>query len=95
MKEAEPLTKCNRQTLVDGNFVTCPGTIEVRVPVYFDRSVQDEELTLVFAAVGGTDDTEGIAMDCTECGKPAPRVYYAGIAPVLVALNERLAEVLA
>lgn len=88
-------TPCNRQSLVDGQFITCPGVYEVRVPVYFDRDVTEENgYRLLFTALGGGEGTEGVVINCTECGQPAPRIYYAGIALVLQELEEKLRGVL-
>lgn len=97
MKNKDPRTLCRRQTFADGQYFTCPGVIEVRVPVYFDRSVTEPEgLKLLMTAIGGLgeDDAEGITMSCSECGQPAPRIYYAGIKPVLEALEAKLREAL-
>ena len=93
MENEDPRTICGRQTFRDGQFFTCPGVIEVRVPLYFDRSVSRAEgLKLLFTALGGLgeDDAEGITMSCSECGKSAPRIYYAGVRPVLEALEAKL-----
>ncbi|MFJ5725813.1 hypothetical protein [Streptomyces sp. NPDC093149] len=73
-----------RQTWRDGERFTCPGTYELRVAAYFDRGVTKEDgPVLTFTALGGGDGTEGIVINCTECGEPAPRILYAGVMPVL------------
>ncbi|MGW3860402.1 hypothetical protein ACWEDZ_02815 [Streptomyces sp. NPDC005047] len=94
MKE-DPRTPCNRQTLADGKFFTCPGTYEVRVAAYFDRSITEGELKLTFTTLGGGEGTEGVVINCTDCGEPAPRIFYAGIAEPLRTLEEKIMEALA
>ncbi|MFJ3270934.1 hypothetical protein [Streptomyces sp. NPDC086776] len=94
MKSIKP-TECVRQSRSDGEWVTCPGTYEVRVAAYFDRGVDDNGLALAFTALGGGDGTEGVVINCNECGEPAPRIFYACLKPILQALEDKLKEALA
>ncbi|WP_329147121.1 hypothetical protein OIU91_16445 [Streptomyces sp. NBC_01456] len=67
----------------------------MRVAAYFDRGIDDNDLVLTFTALGGGEGTEGVVIDCNECGQPAPRIFYAGIAPVLHDIEDKLKEALA
>ncbi|MEV7870168.1 hypothetical protein AB0P17_29675 [Streptomyces sp. NPDC088124] len=94
--ENDPRTPCARQNLRGGELFTCPGTYEVRIAAYFDRSVTEEDgLRLTFTTLGGGDGTEGVVINCTDCGEPAPRHLYAGIRSVLRAIEDKLKESLA
>ncbi|MFC9755148.1 hypothetical protein [Streptomyces sp. NPDC056921] len=93
--EDEPGAPCARQTWRDGERFTCPGTYELRVAAYFDRGVAKQDgPVLTFTALGGRDGTEGIVINCTECGMPAPRILYAGIMPALQAAESKLKKLL-
>ncbi|MFJ2420182.1 hypothetical protein [Streptomyces brevispora] len=93
--EIDPRTPCARQTRSNGEWHTCDGHYELRIAAYFDRSVTEEDgLRLTFTTLGGGDGTEGVVINCTECGEPAPRIFYAGIAPVLRSIENKLKELL-
>lgn len=95
-KEKDTRTPCLRQELdAQGRFTTCGGHYEIRVPVYFDRHIIDGEQVLKFSVVGDTDDSHPVVMNCTDCGKPAPRILYAGIDEPLLTLWNKLKEALA
>lgn len=71
--ENGPHATCARQTCSNGGWFTCGGHYEVRVAAYFDRSVTEEDgLRLTFTALGGGDGTEGVVINCNDCGEPAP-----------------------
>ncbi|MGW6604828.1 hypothetical protein [Streptomyces sp. NPDC055036] len=94
MKISTP-TVCERQTRGDGEWYTCPGTYEVRVAAYFDRGINGDDLVFTFTALGGGEGTEGVVINCNECGEPAPRIFYAGIKPMLRDIEDKLKEALA
>lgn len=71
--ENDPRTPCARQTRSNGESFTCGGHYEVRIAAYFDRSVTAEDgVRLTFTTLGGGDGTEGVVINCTDCGEPAP-----------------------
>ncbi|MGW3763051.1 hypothetical protein [Streptomyces sp. NPDC005131] len=93
--ENDPRTPCARQTRSNGEWFTCGGHYEVRIAAYFDRSVTPEDgVRLTFTTLGG-DGTEGVVINCTDCGQPAPRVLYAGLLDTIHALEEKLRKALA
>ena len=81
--ENDTRVTCGRPIEEDGQEFTCPGTFEVRVPVYFDRHIENGAPKLTLTAVGGGEGTEGVVQNCTDCGNPAPRSLYEGLSETL------------
>ncbi|WP_405668063.1 hypothetical protein [Streptomyces sp. NBC_00055] len=93
--ENDPRTPCARQTRSNGESFTCGGHYEVRIAAYFDRSVTAEDgVRLTFTTLGGGDGTEGVVINCTDCGEPASRALYAGLLETIHALEDKLRKAL-
>ncbi|MET7631827.1 hypothetical protein ABZS53_15425 [Streptomyces sp. NPDC005499] len=94
--ENELRTPCARQTRSNGESFICGGHYEVRIAAYFDRSFTEKDgVRLTFTTLGGGDGTEGVVINCTDCGEPAPRVFYGGLLDTIHALEEKLRKALA
>ncbi|MCX4405956.1 MULTISPECIES: hypothetical protein [unclassified Streptomyces] len=72
---------CGRQIRGDhGQLFTCEGTIEVRVPVYFDVLYkQHKPHKLALNGIGTHEDSVEIVANCSDCGAAPARVIYPPI----------------
>ncbi|KOT47119.1 MULTISPECIES: hypothetical protein [Streptomyces] len=82
---------CGRQICSDqGQLFTCEGTIEVRVPVYFDVLYKEyEPHKLALTGIGTHEDSVEIVANCSNCGGAPARVMYPPIFRAVEAMAEK------
>ena len=82
---------CGRQLRDDhGQLYTCDGTIEVRVPLYFDVLTKKyEPHKLALNGIGTHEDSVEIVANCSDCGAAPARVMYPPIFRAVEVMAEK------